>query len=141
MDSTFGAIIAALGGGLPVLLGHLALAVALLAAGLAIYTRLTPYDELALAKSGNAAGGLSFAGAVIGLALPLAATLATSAAAVDIVMWGGVALIVQLAAFYAVSRLMGNLEAMIADGNIAAATVVAGVQVGVALLNAAAMAG
>lgn len=140
MNSTFGAIIGALGGGLPVLLGHLALAVALLAVGLAIYTRLTPYNELELVRKGNAAGGLSFAGAVIGLALPLAATLATSAAAIDIILWGVVALILQLLAFFAAAKLMRNLEEMIADGNVAAAAVVAGVQVGVALLNAAAMA-
>lgn len=141
MESTLGAVIAALGGGLPVLLGHLALALVLLAAGLAVYAKLTPYDELALARQGNAAGALSFFGAVIGLALPLAATLATSSAAVDIVMWGVVALILQLLAYYAASRLMRNLEAQIADGNVAAATVAAGVQIGVALLNAAAMAG
>lgn len=141
MESTFGAIVAALGSGLPVLLGHLAAALALLAAGLAVYTRLTPFDELALARDGNAAGGLSLAGAVIGLALPLAATLATTGALVDIIIWGVVALILQLLAFVAVSRLMRNLEDMIGQGNVAAAAVLASAQVGVGLLNAAAMAG
>lgn len=141
MESTFGAIIAALGGGLPILLGHLALTLALLTGGVALYARLTPYDELELARQGNVAGGVSFAGAVIGLALPLAATLATSTVAVDIVMWGAVALLLQLSAFFVASRLMRNLETQIGQGNVAAAVVVVGVQIGVALLNAAAMTG
>lgn len=141
MESTFGAIVAALGGGLPVLLGHLALALALLAGGVAIYTRLTPYDELALARDGNAAGGLAFSGAVVSLAIPVAATLVTSSAAVDIVIWGVVALALQLAAFFVASRLMRNLEDQIGKGNVAAATVVTGVQLGAALVNAAAVAG
>lgn len=141
MESTFGAIVAALGGGLPILLGHLALALALLAGGVAIYTRLTPYDELVLARDGNAAGGLAFAGAVVSLAIPVAATLVTSTAAVDIVIWGVVALALQLAAFFVASRLMRNLEEQVGKGNVAAATVVVAVQLGAALVNAAAVAG
>lgn len=141
MDTSLGSILAALSTGLPVLIGHIIIVLLLLAAGVTVYLRLTPYDEMALAHDGNAAGGLSFAGAVIALAIPLAATLATSAAVIDIVLWGVVALILQLLAFLVASRLIPDLGDRIRKGNVASATMLVGVQIGVALINAAAMAG
>lgn len=139
--STLGGIIAALSTGLPVLLAQLVATLILLAIGVAIYTRLTPYDELALVRAGQPAGGISFAGAVLAIAMPLAATLATSGLLIDIVIWGVVAVVVQLLAFLVANRLVRDLCAHIADGNVAAATTLAGIQVGVGLINAAAMAG
>lgn len=141
METSFSAVLIALGTGLPVLIGHILAVLVLLVIGVAIYLRLTPYDEMALARDGNVAGGLSFAGAVVALAMPLAATLATSAALIDILLWGVVALILQLLAFVFASRLIPNLTKAITDGNAAAATMLVGMQLGVALINAAAMAG
>jgi len=141
MESTFGSILTALGTGLPVLLGQLAVTLALLVAGVAVYTRITPYDERRLVTDGNAAGGLTLAGAIVALAIPLAATLATSTVILDIVLWGVVALILQLVAFAVATLLIPNLRAQIEAGNVASATALVGVQIGVALINAAAMAG
>lgn len=141
MESTFGSILTALGTGLPVLLGQLAVTLALLVAGVAVYTRITPYDERRLVSDGNAAGGLTLAGAIVALAIPLAATLATSTVVLDIVLWGVVALIFQLVAFAVATLLIPNLRGQIEAGNVASATALVGVQIGVALINAAAMAG
>lgn len=141
MESTFGSILTALGTGLPVLLGQLAVTLALLVAGVAVYTRITPYDERRLVGDGNAAGGLTLAGAIVALAIPLAATLATSTVILDIVLWGVVALILQLVAFAVATLLIPNLRGQIEAGNVASATALVGVQIGVALINAAAMAG
>ncbi len=141
MESTFGSILTALGTGLPVLLGQLAVTLALLVAGVAVYTRITPYDERRLVADGNPAGGLTLAGAIVALAIPLAATLATSTVILDIVLWGVVALILQLVAFAVASLLIPNLRGQIEAGNVASATALVGVQLGVALINAAAMAG
>lgn len=141
METSLAGVLGALGSGLPVLIGHLVTALVLLAIGVAIYLKLTPYDEMRLARDGNAAGGLTFAGAVIGLAIPQAATLVTSGAIVDIVIWGVVALVLQLSAFVVADRLIPNLKGEIERGNVATASMVVGVQIGVALINAAAMAG
>jgi putative membrane protein len=141
MDTSFSAILAALGTGLPVLIGHIFAVLLLLAAGVTAYLRLTPYDEMALARDGNAAGGLSFAGAAVALAIPLAATLATSAVLIDILLWGVVALILQLLAYVFAARLIPGLAQRIREGNVATATMLVGVQLAVALVNAAAMAG
>jgi len=141
MDTSLASVLGALGSGLPVLIGHLVTALALLAIGAAVYLKLTPYDEMKLAHEGNAAGGLTFAGAVVGLAIPQAATLVTSGSIVDIVIWGVVALVLQLLAFVVASRLIPDLKGEIERGNVATAAMVVGVQIGVALINAAAMAG
>ncbi|MFS2014454.1 DUF350 domain-containing protein [Azospirillum sp. CT11-132] len=141
MESTFGSILTALGTGLPVLLVQLAVTLALLVAGVAVYTRITPFDERRLVAEGNAAGGLTLAGSIVALAIPLAATLATSAFVLDILLWGVVALILQLVAFAVATLLIRDLRGQIESGNVASAAALVGVQLGVALINAAAMAG
>ena len=141
MESTFGSILTALGTGLPVLLVQLAVTLALLAVGVAVYTRITPFNERRVVAEGNAAGGLTLAGSIVALAIPLAATLATSAFLLDIVLWGVVAVILQLVAFAVATLLIRDLRGQIESGNVASAATLVGVQLGVALINAAAMAG
>lgn len=141
MESTFGSILTALGTGLPVLLVQLAVTLALLVAGVAVYTRITPFDERRLVAEGNAAGGLTLAGSIVALAIPLAATLATSTFVLDILLWGVVALILQLVAFAVATLLIRDLRGQIESGNVASAAALVGVQLGVALITAAAMAG
>ena len=127
--------------GLPVLLAHFAVTLALLGVGVACYNAITPFHELELMRSGNTAAGLVLGGNFIALAIPLAATFATSLVVLDIVVWGLVALLVQLIAFAAAARLIPGLRGMIETGNTAAACMLVGIQVAVALLNAGAMAG
>ncbi|CAO3437889.1 DUF350 domain-containing protein [Azospirillum doebereinerae] len=141
MESTFGSILSALGAGLPVLLLQLAVTLALLVAGVFVYTRITPFDERRLVSDGNAAGGLTLGGSIVALAIPLAATLATSTVILDIVMWGLVALILQLVAFAVATLMIRDLRGQIEAGNVASAAALVGVQLGVAVINAAAMAG
>ena len=133
------AVLAALGQGLPRLLLHIAVCALLLAIGVAIYVRLTPFRERELVVAGNAAAGTMLAGAILALSIPLAAMLATSGALLDIAVWGVVALVLQLVTLGVVALLLRNLGAMIEQGNVAAALTLAGAQVAVALLNAAAM--
>src|SRR3546814_4835516 len=64
--------------GFPILLLHLAVTLGLLAAAAVLYTRLTVHDEIALIRQGNVAAAISFSGAVLGLAIPLAFCLAAS---------------------------------------------------------------
>jgi len=139
--TTFSTILDTLGAGLPVLLAHLAMTFLLLIAGVAVYMGITPFDERRLIAEGNLAGGVTLGGAVAALSIPLAATLATSGTVVDILLWGAIALIVQLLAFVAATLLMRGLRAHIEAGNVAAAVTLIGIQFAVALLNAAAMAG
>ncbi len=136
-----GSILATLQQGLPVLIGQLAATLALLGIGMACYMAITPFNEWRLMREGNVAAGVVIAGTLVALAMPLAATLATSVLVLDIVLWGLVSLIIQLITFMAATALMRGLRGMIEAGNVAAALVLVGIQVAVALLNAGAMAG
>jgi putative membrane protein len=138
-QGTAAAILSALGQGLPMLILHILVCAVLLAIGVWVYVRLTPFRERDLVMRGNPAAGTMLAGAILALSIPLAAMLATSGALIDIVVWGVVALILQLVTLGIVSLLMRNLGGMIEAGNVAAAVTLAGAQLAVALLNAAAM--
>ena len=134
-------VIGILSTGLPVLLAHFAVTLALLGVGVACYTAITPFHERELVRSGNTAAGIVLGGNFVALAIPLAATLATSLVTLDILVWGVVALLLQLVAFVATARLIPGLRGMIETGNTTAACMLVGIQVAVALLNAGAMAG
>lgn len=134
-------IFATLQQALPVLFVQFAAALVLLGLGFACYTAITPFRERQMVRDGNAAAGAVVMGTLVALAIPLAAKLATSATVLDILVWGIVALVIQLAAFAAAAGLMRGLRGMIEAGNVAAALVLVGIQLAVALLNAAAMAG
>jgi putative membrane protein len=127
--------------GLPVLLAQLGVALALLGLGAGCYMAVTPFREARLARDGNVAAGIVLMGALVALAIPLAVTLATSAFTLDILLWGLVAVILQLLAFLLTTGLFRGLRGMIEAGNIAMACVVVGIQLAVALVNAGAMAG
>jgi len=135
------AILDALTAGLPVLLPQFAVTLGLLLIGAAVYMIITPYREVALIRRGNVAAAVTFGGTIIALALPLAATLATARAVLDVLLWGVVALILQLVVFFVASALFRGMRGAIEAGNTAAATLLACMQVAVAILNAAAMAG
>lgn len=127
--------------GLPILLLQFSVTLALLGVGVACYNAITPFHELGLVREGNTAAGIVLGGSFVALAIPLAATLATSLVTLDIVIWGVVALLLQLLAFVAAARLIPGLRGMIEADNTAAACMLVGIQVAVALLNAGAMAG
>ena len=136
-----GSILATLLQGLPVLVGQLAATLVLLGIGMACYMAITPFNEWRLMRDGNVAAGVVIAGTLVALAMPLAATLATSVLVLDIVLWGLVSLVIQLLTFVAATAVIRGLRGMIEAGNVAAALVLIGIQIAVALLNAGAMAG
>ena len=127
--------------GLPVLVLQFAVALALLGLGITGYMALTPFREARLIRAGNLAAGIVLMGTIVALAIPLAATLATSLVTLDILLWGLVALVLQLLTFLVTAGLFRGLRGMIEEGNTAAACVLVGIQVAVALLNAGAMSG
>lgn len=141
MSETLSTLWQTLSSGLPILLLHFVTTVALLILGGLLYSLLTPFRERELIRQGNAAAGLVFGGALIALAIPLAATLATSEVWLDILLWGGVAILIQLLTFLVFSLLFRGFRAAIEQGNLAVAAVLVGVQLAIALLNAGAMAG
>ena len=125
--------------GLPAFFLFFALSLALLAVFLAVYVAITPYKELSLIREGNAAAAISLAGAIVGFVLPLARAVTQSVSALDLVAWGGVALVVQVVVFFSVGKLVPRFAEAIKEGRVAAATLLAALAVAVGMLNAAAM--
>lgn len=135
------AVIDSLIAGMPVMVTHFLAAVAILVAGIFVYNAITPFHELKLIRDGNSAAGVSAAGATIGLALPIAGALAGSVNIYDLLIWGTVALLVQLFTFVVVAAIVRRLVEAIARGEMASALLLAGVQISVGLINAAAVRG
>jgi putative membrane protein len=138
-DNTGSAILDALGSGLPMLLLQFLLVLALLVAGIFIYMAVTPFHERELLRNGNPAGATVLGGALVALAIPLAALLATTGAFLDILVWGVVAVLLQLLTVAILLHLLRGMRASIEAGQVAAAIPLVAAQIAIGLLNAAAM--
>lgn len=125
--------------GLPAFLLYFALSMALLIVFLAVYLAVTPYNELALIRQGNAAAAISLAGAVIGFVLPLARAVTQSVSPLDLVAWGCIALVVQIVVFFLVGKIMPRFTEAIRNGQVSDAAFLAALAVAVGVLNAASM--
>ena len=125
--------------GLPAFLTYFLLSLGLLVLFLAVYLAVTPYSELALIRQGNVAAAISLGGAIIGFVLPLARAVTQSVSTLDLVTWGGVALVVQVVVFLLVGKLVPKLTSAVKDGQVAAAAFLAALAVAVGVLNAASM--
>ncbi|HEX2889105.1 DUF350 domain-containing protein [Vineibacter terrae] len=137
----FEAIFASAIKALPVFLLHLGVTLAILVLGVLVYMWVTPHHEARLMRQGNVAAATTFGAAVLGLALPLAICLARSVNVADIVIWGVVALVVQLATFFVMELVFKDLGRRIENGDMAAAVALGATMLGVAAINAAAIAG
>lgn len=138
MDQTT-TIVGALSSGLPIILLQFVIALGLLAIGVFVYMRITPYDDLALVGSGNAAAGTALGGVIVALALPLYAILGNHQATLDVLVWGIVAVLLQIVVITVAVRAVRGLAAMITANNVAAALALTSVQIAVALINAGLM--
>ncbi|GER01635.1 DUF350 domain-containing protein [Iodidimonas gelatinilytica] len=125
--------------GLPDFLAQSATCFAVLILGLVIYMWMTPHKEMALIRDGNSAASLSLGGAILGLSLPLAFTLAGSISVVDMAVWGVVTLVLQLLAFRVMDLVLKDLSARIERGEMAAAILLVSAKLATAMVNAAAI--
>jgi len=105
----------------------------------AVYSRLTPHNEFALIKEGNSAAAIAFGGSLIGFVLPLCTAIVHAVSLLDFVIWGLIALIVQLLTFSVVRLFIPELSKRISDNQVAAALFVALSSVAIGLVNAACM--
>lgn len=104
-----------------------------------IYTRVTPYDEVAMIKANKAAASVTYGGALIGFVLPLASVIANSVSLVDMLIWAVIAGVVQLLAFAVMRLFYPGLSDSIAANELAPAMKLAFVSIAVGILNAACM--
>ena len=106
-----------------------------------LYANLTPQRDITLIRAGNSAAAIALVGAILGFEVPLASVIAHSAAIIDVVVWGVVALVVQLIGFLVARMVLPFLPKAIEEGNIADAVLLAGISLALGILSAACMAG
>ena len=124
---------------LPGFLFFFGIALMLLAVFTAIYVWITPHKEFTLIRAGNAAAATSFAGAIIGFVIPLASVIANSLNIIDMLVWGAIAMVAQIAVFAVARVLMPDLLKAIEAGQIAPAAMLAAFSLAIGILNAACM--
>ncbi|MGH8261765.1 MAG: DUF350 domain-containing protein [Steroidobacteraceae bacterium] len=125
--------------GLPAFLVYFGVSIGLLLLFALIYTQLTEHDELALIREGKSAAAVALGGSLIAFVLPLCSAIIHSVSLIDYLIWAGIALVIQLATFFAVRVFVPNLSARIAHNEMAAGVFVALASVAVGAINAACM--
>ncbi|MCW9033356.1 MAG: DUF350 domain-containing protein [Rhodospirillales bacterium] len=135
------AVIQSLISGAPYMLLHFSVTVAMLVVGLAIYIAITPYHEIKLIKSGNTSAAISFGAIVLGLGMTLAASMIGSVNVFDIIIYGFVAILIQLVTYRITDMLLRKLPERIENDEIPAAVTLGSLKLAVAFINSAAVAG
>jgi putative membrane protein len=130
--------IQAFAAGFPVFLAHAGVTVLILLAAASLYVLLTPHKEITLIRQGNTAAALSLGGVLLGLAIPLSASLRASTNVIEIGLWGAVTVVVQLLVFRLVDMILRGLPKRIQDGEVSAAALLVGAKLATALVIAAA---
>lgn len=125
--------------GIPAFLAYFVVAIVLVLLFIRIYTWVTPQDELALIRANNTAAALAFGGALIGFALPLSSAITNSMSLLDCVVWGAVALVVQVLTFVVLRMAIKQLPERINQGEIATGSFVGATAIAIGLINAACM--
>lgn len=115
---------------------HLTTALGLLAAFVRIYTLLTPFHEMELISKGFTAASLSFGGAMIGFALTLGSSIAHSASYSLFLVWGILAMVVQLMTYVVIARFIPHMESALAADNMAMGSLLGAISIAVGLINA-----
>ena len=125
--------------GLLLFLAYLGTAAALTLAYIVIYMWVTPHPEIALIRQDNLTAAIAFAGSLIGFCLPLANIIAGSVDLVDVALWGGIALVVQIVIYFLARLPMPNISQRIENGELASGLWLGAASLAGGLLNAACM--
>ncbi len=127
--------------GFPVLMLHSSVTLGILGFGIFLYIKITPYNEIALIRDGNTAAAVSLAGAILGLAIPLSFSMASSIGVLEILIWGPVTLVLQLVAYRFTDLILRDLPQRIIAGEMGPAILLVSIKLAVACVNAAAVTG
>jgi putative membrane protein len=125
--------------GLPAFVIYLVVSALLVALFALIYIRLTPQAKIKLMRDGNRAAAFSFSGALIGFVIPLSRAIEQSQSLVDLLIWAGAALVVQLVAFFLAALVLPGLGRRISTDETGAGIFAAAVAIVCGMINAASM--
>lgn len=124
---------------LPLYFMFLGACVGLLALALLVYTLITPYREWALIRQGNTAAATSMGGTAIGMAIALSSVASGTYSVLELLMWGGVALVCQLLVFVAVCFLLPGFRQGIEADRLGYGATLGALSIAMGILNAGAL--
>jgi putative membrane protein len=113
--------------------------VLLVALYLALYTLATAHNEFALIRRNVISAAVALGFSLIGFTLPLASAIVHAQNLLDCLVWGLVALAVQILAYWLVRVLLPDLSQRIAAGEMGAALFLGAASLAAGIVNAAAM--
>jgi putative membrane protein len=125
--------------GLPDFLLFFGASAALVALYLVIYTLATAHNEFALIRQNVVSAALALGLSLIGFALPLSSAVVHAKSLPDLLVWGIVALVVQIAVYWLVRLVVPRLSQRIAAGELASALFLGATSLSAGIVNAAAM--
>ena len=125
--------------GLPYFLLYFGIAVALVALYLFVYALVTAHNEFALIRQNVLSAALSLGLSLIGFALPLSSAIVHARSVVDLILWGLVAIAVQIVIYWLVRLVVPNLSERIASGEMSAALFLGSASLAGGIINAASM--
>lgn len=106
---------------------------------LMVYMRITPYKEFDLIDHGNTAAACSLSGALFGFIIPLASAIIHSVNFLDMLLWGAIALGIQVLVYLLVRQLFKDLPSAIQDGIVSKGVFLGALSMAAGILNAACM--
>lgn len=124
---------------LPAFISHFISSMILLLLFVTIYIRITPYKEITLIRSGNMAAAASLSGSILGYSIALASAIANSVNLQDMLIWGCIALLVQLFAYFAARVMLPGLVLDIPENKVASGIFLGAISLSMGLLNAASL--
>jgi putative membrane protein len=125
--------------GLPAFIAYFCLTVVATVTYLAVYTRITPYNEFDLIRKNMPGAAIALGLSLLGFALPLASAVAHAANLLDCAIWAVVALVVQILAFFAIRIPVPDVSKRIEAGELAAPIWLGLASLTAGLLSAASM--
>jgi putative membrane protein len=114
-------------------------AAALVALYLFVYTIATAHNEFALIRQNVVSAAVSLGLSLIGFALPLSSAVVYAQSVMDCVVWGIVAIAVQILVYWLVRLIVPRLPQRIAAGEMSSALFLGAASLAAGIINAAAM--
>lgn len=124
---------------LPAFLGFFVVAAILALVYVVIYTFVTRHNEFELIKQNSVAASIAFSGSLLGFCLPVASAMLSSVSILEMVVWGIVALIVQIIVYLLVRMPMPRVSERIEANELAAGIWLGSASLAGGILNAASM--
>jgi putative membrane protein len=118
---------------------YFGIAVALVALYLFVYALVTAHNEFDLIRQNVLSASVSLGLSLIGFALPLSSAIVHANSVLDLLVWGLVALAVQIVVYWLVRLLVPNLSERIGSGELSSALFLGAASVAAGIINAAAM--